>query len=157
VGAKKEQKPLPPNTAVDNEGELTTDASKALNDAGVSNLLPMGGNYKGYNINYLMEVMTSALIGARASSEMSDDYIETEHGGFIIAIDISKVTDRNKYDTSIKSLNEEVRAQKPKNGIDAVVVPGDRNLGNKANMSDDMEIEVDIDHQASLSALANIK
>ena len=106
VAAKKEEKSLPPNTAVDSRGELTTDPSQALNDAGVSNLLPMGGNYKGYNINYLMEVMTSALIGARASSEMSNDYIETEHGGFIVAIDINKVTNKNKYDTSIKNLNE---------------------------------------------------
>lgn len=157
VAGKKEQKPLPPNVAVDNEGELTTDASKALNDAGVSNLLPMGGNYKGYNINYLMEVMTSALVGARTSSEMSDDYIETEHGGFIIAIDISKVTDRNKYDASIKSLNEEVRTQKPKKGIDKIVVPGDRNLGNKAGISDDVEIDIDEKYQSDLAALASIK
>lgn len=157
VGAKKEQKPLPPNTAVDNTGEPTTDPNKALNDAGVSNLLPMGGNYKGYNINYLIEIMTSALIGARASSEMSDDYIETEHGGFIIAIDISKVTDRSKYDTSIRSLNEEVRAQKPKSGVDKIVVPGDRNLLNKAVLSDDMEIEMDTEYRDALSALANVK
>jgi LDH2 family malate/lactate/ureidoglycolate dehydrogenase len=156
VGAKKEQKPLPLNTAVDNEGELTTDANKALNDAGVSNLLPMGGNYKGYNINYLMEVMTSALIGAKASSQMSDSYVETEHGGFIIAIDISKVTDKNRYDASIKSLNEEIRAQKPKKGIDKVIVPGDLSLANKAIMSDDAEIEIDEAYQNELVALTKI-
>lgn len=155
VGAKKEGKPLPENTAVDTSGELTTDASKALNDAGVSNLLPMGGNYKGYNINYLMEVMTSALIGTRASSEMSDEYVETEHGGFIIAIDISKVTNRNKYDASIKSLNEEVRSQKPKNGVEKVMIPGDRNLENKNAITDEVEIEVDSAYQNELLALAN--
>jgi LDH2 family malate/lactate/ureidoglycolate dehydrogenase len=154
VAAKKEKKGLPPNTAVDNEGESTTDASKALDDAGVSNLLPMGGNYKGYNINYLIEVMTSALIGARASSEMSDDYIETEHGGFIIAIDISKVTDRNKYNASIKSLNEEVRAQTPKSGVDKVIIPGDRNLMNKAGITDETEIDIDESYQNELASLA---
>jgi LDH2 family malate/lactate/ureidoglycolate dehydrogenase len=155
VGAKKDGKPLPENTAVDVEGEVTTDAAKALNDVGISNLLPMGGNYKGYNINYLMEVMTSALIGARASSEMSDEYIETEHGGFIIAIDISKVTDRNKYDTSVKSLNEEVRAQKPKSGVDTVMVPGDRNLENLNEVTDETEVEMDPTYQSELAALAS--
>ncbi len=142
VNAKKNNTPLPLNTAVDENGELTTNASEALNDAGVSNLLPMGANYKGYNINYLIEIMTSALIGARTSSEMSDDYVETEHGGFIIAINISKVTDRNKYDASIKNLNEEVRAQKPKNGVDKVIVPGDRNLKNKESITDETEIDI---------------
>jgi LDH2 family malate/lactate/ureidoglycolate dehydrogenase len=157
VGARKEQKPLPLNTAVDSMGEVTTDAGKALNDAGVSNLLPMGGNYKGYNINYLIEVMTSALIGAKASSEMSDDYIETEHGGFIIAIDISKVTDRNKYDASLKSLNEEVRSQKPKVGVEHIIVPGDRNLENKTAISADTEIEIDETYQSDLVTLAESK
>ena len=155
VKAKKEHAPLPPNTAVDSDGELTIDANKALTDDGVANLLPMGGGYKGYNINYLVEVMTSALIGARASSEMSDSYIETEHGGFIIAIDISKVTDRTKYNASIKSLNEEIRAQKPKDGIDKVVAPGDRNLENKNSMSDDLDIELDSNYQNELVSLAN--
>lgn len=87
----------------------------------------------------------------------SGDYIETEHGGFIVAINISKVTDRKKYDASIKSLNEEVRTQKPKNGIDKIVVPGDRNLGNKAGISDDVEIDVDEKYQSDLETLASIK
>ena len=153
VAAKKEQKPLPPNTAVDSDGEPTQDASKALSDDGVSNLLPMGASYKGYNVNYLIEIMASALIGARTSSQMSDAYIETEHGGFIIAIDISKTTDRNKYDASIKSLNEEVRAQRPKKGVERIMVPGDHNLENKASISDDTEIEIDEKYRKDLIAL----
>ncbi len=142
VGAKKDQTPLPANTAVDNDGEPTQDANAALDEEQVSNLLPMGGNYKGYNINYLMEVMTSALVGARTSSEMSNDYIETEHGGFIIAIAIDKVTDRNKYDTSIGVLNEEIRTQRPRKGVDKVEVPGDRNLTRKEASIEKTEEEI---------------
>ncbi len=155
VGAKKDQTPLPENTAVDGEGELTTDAAKALDAKEVSNLLPMGGNYKGYNINYLIEIMTSALIGARISSEMSDAYIETEHGGFIIAIDIDKVTSRKKYDTSVKIINEEIRAQKPKKGVDRVQVPGDRNLEKKIGVTDDTDIELDREYEKMLINLAS--
>lgn len=154
IAAKKENKSLPQNTAVDDKGELTTDPNRAIDDLEVSNLLPMGGNYKGYNINYLIEVMTSALIGARISSEMSNAYIEKEHGGFIIAIDIEKVTDRNKYDTSIKSMNEKIRTQKPKAGVDKIQVPGDRNLENMKGMNDDNEIEIDQDYVNALIELA---
>lgn len=153
VGAKNTQSVLPERTAVDNEGEPTTDPNKALDDQGVSNLLPMGGDYKGYNVNYLMEVMTSALVGARTSSEMSDDYIEPEHGGFIIAIAIDKVTDRSKYDASMKILNEDIRSQRPKKGIALVDVPGDRNLERKAALSDDLEIEMSDEQRQTLEAL----
>jgi LDH2 family malate/lactate/ureidoglycolate dehydrogenase len=143
VEAKKNQTQLPPNTAVNNDGELTMDPNEALDEKEVSNLLPMGGGYKGYNINYLLEIMTSALIGGKISSDMSD-YVEIEHGGFIIAIAIDKVTDRAQYDASMKSMNEKVRAQKPKK---------DRNLGNKAGMDDSMEIEVDEEYRKMLTDL----
>ena len=154
VNAAKDGSALPLNTAVDSSGEVTTDPKLALTEAGVSNLLPMGGNYKGYNINYLMEVMTSALVGARASSQMSDAYIETEHGGFIIAIDINKTSNRTAYDESIESLNQEIRAQRPKAGVDAIKVPGDTNLEKKRKMNDDMEISLSEQNRELLIKLA---
>lgn len=155
MDAKKNQTPLPENTAVDSNGELTTDPNKAIDDSEVSNLLPIGGSYKGYNINYLMEIMTSALIGARVSAEMSNAYIETEHGGFIIAIAIDKVTDRQSYDTSVKKMNEKIRAQKPKTGVDKVIVPGDTNLEKMKGVTDESEIEVDETYKNELIELAS--
>jgi len=142
LGAQKNNTPLPENAAVDNDGELTTDPQKAIDAREVSNLLPMGGNYKGYNINYLLEVMTSALIGAKISADMNG-FIPEEHGGFIIAIAIDKITDRGRYDGSVKSMNEKIRAQKPKKGVEKVLVPGDRNLERMKGMSDETDIEVD--------------
>ena len=50
--------------------------------------------------------------------------------------------------------NEEVRAQKPKNGVDKVVVPGDRNLEKKLNISDDTDIEIDEKYKEILKNLA---
>jgi LDH2 family malate/lactate/ureidoglycolate dehydrogenase len=155
VEAKKFNTPLPPNTAVDNDGQFTTNPNDAINEHEVSNLAPMGSNYKGYNINYLIEIMTSALIGAKVSSEMSNSYIETEHGGFIIAIAIDQITDRSKYDTSVSSMNKKIRSQKPKLGVDKVIVPGDRNLENKSGITDDSEIEVDEKYAQSLVDLAS--
>lgn len=153
VEATNNGTPLPENSAVDSEGELTTDPKKGMDANGVSNLLPMGGGYKGYNINYLFEVMTSALIGARISAEMSDDYIEIEHGGFIIAIDIDKVTNREKFNTSVKKMNEKIRAQKPKKGVDKVIVPGDNNIARMSGIADDSEIDVSEEYLAALKQL----
>lgn len=153
VAAKKNNNPLPKNTAVDNKGELTTNPNEAIDEKEVSNLLPMGGGYKGYNINYLMEIMTSALVGGRASSQQSDSYIETEHGGFIIAIAIDKVTSKSKYRASVKSMNEKIRAQKSRKGIEKVQVPGDRNLENKIGINDNTEIETDKEYQKKLEEL----
>jgi len=153
VDAKKNNTPLPPNTAVDNDGEMTTDPQKAIDEKEVSNLLPMGGNYKGYNINYLMEVMTSALVGAKISSQMNS-FVAEEHGGFIIAIAIDKVTRRKDYDIAVKSMNEKIRSQKPKSGVEKVVVPGDHNLEKKKGMSDEMEIEVNEEYVQVLTDLA---
>ena len=154
MDAKKNQTPLPENTAVDNRGNITTNPNEAIDEKEVSNLLPMGGNYKGYNINYLMEIMTSALIGAKASSEMTDAYIETEHGGFIIAIAIDKVTDSEKYETSVKSMNEKIRSQKPKDGILKVEVPGDRNLRGIIGIDDQTEIEINEEYKSILINLS---
>jgi LDH2 family malate/lactate/ureidoglycolate dehydrogenase len=153
VGAKKSGSPLPSNAAVDSAGLETSVASSALDEAGVSNLLPMGGSYKGYAINYLMEIMTSALIGARVSSEMSDDYIEVEHGGFIIAIDIDKITDRKKYDASVLSINTEIRSHPAKDGT-TVIVPGDTNRRLKEAMTETTDIPVEDGYVAQLRELA---
>ena len=141
LDAKKENTALPPNTAVDNDGELTTDPQKAIDEREVSNLLPMGGNYKGYNINYLLEVMTSALIGAKISSQMNS-YIPAEHGGFIIAIAIDKIAKKEDYDAAVKSMNDKIRAQKPKKGVEKVIVPGDRNLERMKGMNGETEVDV---------------
>jgi LDH2 family malate/lactate/ureidoglycolate dehydrogenase len=154
VQAKKDEKNLPQNTAVDAAGEITTDANKALDATGVSNLLPMGANYKGYNINYLMEIMTSALIGAKISAQMGGDYIEKDHGGFIIAIAIDKITNRKQYDASVKAMNEEIRNQTPKTGIDKVIVPGDTNLARMNGVDDDSEIEIDAEYYDRLVELS---
>ena len=150
--AKKNNTTLPKNAAVDDHGEITTDPKKALDENEVSNLLPMGANYKGYIINYLREIMTSALVGAKCSSEMND-YVEKEHGGFIIAIAIDKVTDVNNYNKSIGIINEEIRSHKPKRGVDKVIVPGDNNLERKKGLNDECQIEISDEYKKALDEL----
>jgi len=82
---------------------------------------------------------------------MSDGYIEAEHGGFLIAIAIDKVTEKDSYDKSIETLNKDIRSQKPRQGVESVQVPGDRNLSRKEN--DDFEVEVSQEYEVLLKEL----
>ncbi|MBN1374263.1 Ldh family oxidoreductase [Candidatus Dojkabacteria bacterium] len=124
---KKENKELRENSAVDCEGNVTRDVNKALAEDGTSNILPMGANYKGYNINYLIEVMTGALVGAKLSNKMNPTYVNEEHGGFLIVIDINAFNSTDSFKKEVSEFNIVIRNQKPKKG-ETVLVPGDNNL-----------------------------
>ncbi len=123
----KSGKKLPKNSAVDSEGIHTRDATKAIDAKEVSNLLPIGGGYKGYALNYLLEVMTGSMVGSMLSTEMSDTYIGTEHGGFILAIDINAMNPIESFKSEVSQMNTKVREQRGRDGT-KVIIPGDNNL-----------------------------
>ncbi len=127
IDARKNKKKLPKNSAVDSKGVVTTDPKKALDSHNVSNLLPIGGGYKGYAVNYLLEVMTGALIGSKLSTEMGKNYIAHEHGGFVIAINIDALNKISLFDSSVSKMNDVIRGQKSRKGK-RIVIPGDNNI-----------------------------
>jgi len=124
--SNKNNIPLKENVAVDTQGIPTTDASKALLEDGTSNLLPMGGNYKGYAINYLMEIMTGALIGAKLSTKQDPEYVNEDHGGFLIVIDINSFSDLATFKKEVSEFNNVIRSQKAVEGK-KIIIPGDNN------------------------------
>lgn len=67
VRAAEEQRPIPPDWAIDQQGRITEDAAQALSGA----LLPFGG-YKGANIALLVEILSAGLSGAAWSTESGD-------------------------------------------------------------------------------------
>lgn len=138
--AKKNGTPLRPNIAVDANGNPTTNPSVALDDNGVSNILPIGGSYKGFAINYLIEIMTGSLINAPLSDKQDLGYIDEEHGGFILAINLESFGSLEQFKNNTSRFNSFLRSQKSKEGTE-IVIPGDRNM-RKISASDKMiEIE----------------
>ena len=124
---KDSKQPLKPNVAVDSEGEMTTDPTKAYDETtSISNLLPIGGSYKGYLINYLFEILTGALIGSKMSDVQDISYVEEEHGGCIVAIDIAAFSPLETFKEDVSRLNEKISQQKPKKG-ERIIVPGETN------------------------------
>lgn len=126
IQSSKNKTPLKENVAVDTQGIPTTKSSEALLEDGTSNLLPMGGNYKGYAINYLMEIMTGALIGAKLSSKQDPNYVNEDHGGILIVIDIKSFTDLSTFKKEVTEFNNVIRSQKAVEGK-SVIIPGDNN------------------------------
>lgn len=141
----KSGEPLQENAAVDRSGNFTTNAKEAVdpdsdpNDP-VSNIVPMGGSYKGYYLVYLLELLTSGLIGQPSSPEMSDSFVPEEHGAVLIVFNPKAMGTNDDLAKSVDSLNTELKSQKPKEGTE-IRLPGEEN--NSRFAENVKEIEVD--------------
>lgn len=155
LNAQENKQPLRERSAVDNKGEFTTDPKEALDYSvskvdPTSNIVPMGGGYKGYNLVYLMEVLTSALIGMPASTEMSTDFVPEEHGAILVAFSPKAFGTEQTFHTSIASLNSTIRKQRPKAG-ETIRIPGEHHASKKP----DNEIEVSEELLTKLKTASN--
>jgi LDH2 family malate/lactate/ureidoglycolate dehydrogenase len=141
----KNDKPLQENAAVDRSGNPTVNAKDAIdpdsdpNDP-VSNILPMGGSYKGYYLVYLLELMTSGLIGMPSSPEMSSDFVPEEHGAILIVFNPKAMNSANNLSQSVEAIHETLQKQTPKQGTE-IRIPGQENSRRFAENVQDIEIE----------------
>jgi uncharacterized oxidoreductase len=124
--AKRKGEPLPERSAVDHNGIPTTDASAALDDDGASNLLPLGGGYKGYGLVMLIEILTGSLVRSLLSTKQTPGWHPPDYGGFLCAVDIAGFTDPTRFKQEVSEMCAELRRQKPAQGHREVTVPGDR-------------------------------
>ncbi|HKX72651.1 MAG TPA: Ldh family oxidoreductase [Candidatus Saccharimonadales bacterium] len=156
LDANKAKTPLRDGVAVDETGTFTTDASKALDFSKsqsdpVSNIVPMGGGYKGYYIVYLMEILTSALVGMPSGPELSDDYVAEEHGSIIIAFNPKAMGTEASFQASVRALHAALKAQEPKKG-QTIRIPGEENSRHYAAQKNE-PVELDDALAARLDAL----
>lgn len=137
--------PLRERSAVDKEGNFTTDPAKALDFSEsetdpVSNIVPMGGGYKGYYLVFLLETLTSGLIGMPSSPEMSADFVPEEHGSLIIVFNPKVMGTSERLRGSLKAISASLQSQEPRKGT-RILVPGE---GNNARFAEEnQKIEVD--------------
>lgn len=146
LDANKNKQQLKERSAVDAKGEFTVDASQALDFSQseidpVSNIVPIGGGYKGYYITYLMEVLTSALIGMPSGPEMSNDFKPEEHGSILIVFNPKAMGTLRQFKATIEVLHNSIKSQTPKNG-EEVRIPGE---GNNQKFSKLMNGEIEVD------------
>ena len=151
----KNDKPLQENAAVDRAGDPTTSAKDAIdpdsdpNDP-VSNIVPMGGSYKGYYLVYFLELLTSGLIGMPSSPEMSTGFVPEEHGAALIVFNTKAMGTANNLYQSVEAIHDTLRKQTPKQGTE-IRIPGQEN--NRRFAENVLEIEVEEDIAKNLKGL----
>lgn len=124
--SKEQNRQLPDNAAVDQDGQPTTDAAKALDQNGVANILPMGGDVKGYGIVMLIEILTGALVQSMLSTSQSSGWNPQEYGCLLLALDISSFTEINSFKKEVSAMCDAIRSLEAAEGYERVSVPGDR-------------------------------
>lgn len=153
--AKEKNIPLKKNAAVDQNGVPTTQAGEALTDDGASNLLPMGGGFKGYGIMMLVEILTGSLVRSMLSHEQQTGWHPKEYGCMLIAIDIVSFTDPDIFKTTVSQLCSSIREEPPASGVKSVAIPGDRGYSKLKAALDKGTIEIDTQLLKQLNELAN--
>ena len=87
--AKRKGEEIPPNTAIDKDGNPTTDPEAALEGS----ILPFGG-VKGYALSFMIEIMTGPLVNAAFGTKVTGtagDYKEDcNKGDLFVAINPEK-------------------------------------------------------------------
>lgn len=144
--ALKTGAPLPDHSAVNNQGQYTTNARKAADTTTdphdpLTNIVPLGGGYKGYYIVYLMEILTSALIGMPSSPEMSSNFVPEEHGAILLAFNPKVMGTETAFKKSVGNINQSIKSQESKKG-ESIRIPGEGN-SRRYKLSRDQDITVD--------------
>ena len=115
--AKRKGEEIPPNIALDSEGNPTTDPNEALKGS-----ILAFGSHKGYALAFMIELLTGPLVGAACGEEVTgtaNPDVNCTKGDLFVAIDPEQFVGREAFKKQTEGFIEEVRANG--NGF----VPGD--------------------------------
>ena len=106
--AKRKGVEIPPNTAIDKDGNPTTDPEAALEGS----ILPFGG-VKGYALSFMIEIMTGPLVNAAFGTKVTGtagDYKEDcNKGDLFVAINPAKFVSIDAFKEQVEEFVKEIR------------------------------------------------
>ena len=145
---------VPDGWFIDKNGYPSNDP-EAFRDKGV--LLPFGG-YKGYGLAIMVEMLAATLSGAAMTKAASAwNKIPSEEGGnvghFIMAIDISKITDPEEFTARAEELIKSLSETRLAPGADKIYYPGEKEKINKETSLASGKVEVNDEVLAKIEAL----
>lgn len=115
--AKAEGKPLPPNNAIDSEGNMTMDAAKAVDGA----LLPFDNSYKSSGLSMMVEILAALWPGAGFAGLHGED----GWGNIFLAFHPNLLSDQEEFKTKVQQLREKLVATETATG-DNIRIPGEK-------------------------------
>lgn len=150
--ARQAGRPIPPDWLVGPDGRPTSDASLYPLSAA---LAPAGG-HKGYGLALLVEGLSALLTGAAMTWQVGDwmrgDAAEpTGHGAAFLAVDAATIAP--DFARRAAELVAEVRATPPADGVERVMVPGEREWAHRRRAEAD-GVELPADVAAAVEAAA---
>jgi LDH2 family malate/lactate/ureidoglycolate dehydrogenase len=151
--AKQNNIDVDDNSIIDANGNITNIAAEGFDKDMNSRILPIGNTYKGYIINYAIEIMSGAMIAEKMFNTSSPDYDVTECGAILIAIDPSAFQPLEQFKQNISKANILLRDQKSING-QGVTVPGDKNNSKYKLIINNNKLEIENNIFNKLSEIA---
>ena len=146
---QREGLPVPDSWALTRDGRRTTDPDLAMDGP----LLPMG-DYKGYGLSLITDVLTGVLTGSLFGSEVfqHDDNFDVAHT--MLAVDIEAFMDRDTFDERLERLIADVTGAPPIDPSQPVQLPGEAEQ-RRARERLEVGIPVDLGTFERLRALAD--
>jgi LDH2 family malate/lactate/ureidoglycolate dehydrogenase len=146
---QREGLPMPESWALTPDGQRTTDPDLAMDGP----LLPVG-DYKGYGLSLITDVLTGVLTGSLFGSEVfqNDDNFDVAHT--MLAVDIEAFMERAEFDDRLERLIDDVLSAPPIDSGRPIQLPGQAEQ-RRAEERRVHGIPVDGDTFAGLRALAN--
>jgi L-2-hydroxycarboxylate dehydrogenase (NAD+) len=126
--AKRKGESIPEGTALDKDGNPTTDPAKGIEGS----ILPFGG-FKGYGLAFLIEILTGPLVNAGVGTGVTGtaNYdANCTKGDLFLAIDPEKFVGEKQFNDETNRFLDEVRAD---NGVIPGALEVERVKGNLAN------------------------
>lgn len=151
--AKVENRSLADKSFLDKEGKFTIDPDKA------EAIVPFAG-YKGYGLNFMIEILTGAFVSAKMGLQSQNAY---DLGFLFMAYAPDMFTTKENFDSQVVQLITDIKKSRKLPGVSEIYVPGDRakqrinRLGGFIDISDstyndlcEFENGVDINQRKSL-------
>ncbi len=121
---------IPLGWAIDSDGDVTTDAARALQGA----LLPFGGP-KGSGISLIIDVLAGLLTGANYGPYVGDLYKDLANpqnvGQMMGAIDIGRFRGINEFKNRMDAMIREIKSLPTAKGMSEVFLPGEIEIRNQ--------------------------
>jgi len=125
VQALREERKIPLSWGLDSEGKPTNDPRTAL----LSGLMPPIGEYKGYGLAMVVEVLSAILTGAyfgratEPSTWRPDSTLNVGH--FFAALDPTIFMPIDEFKSRMEKLIEQIRGSTLMPGVEKVYIPGE--------------------------------